>query len=1188
MVVGDENTGKSAMIDQYILEGGKSFHFKHHVKTVLDMKSKMVIADKKSVLVTLWDVGGSVDHDLRERVAYSNADLIIIAYSKTDEKSLENVKVKWAKEVENCLPDVPMILVGTKKDEITDEAKEVSTGKVITSAGSIVASQINAKSFIECSSLFNENVIEVFDKGIRIALEQRKRYEKKLSKMSSRKSFDQKVIEIVKLDKYEEFLSLSHDEGCLSFLQQQDVSTILSVENQLMSLNTSALYIICQRRFVESLKYFFETFPEIAADMMVKIDVSNRTPIMVADGNSETFSIADKFMLEKRINHAYGKDSKGKDIPLVNVYIDFNIEHLAKRVIETAEREERKHFLNLQDEYGNSLLLKEETSEMLGTFIIENYLEDLTLSTKNHIDENLVHIYSKKGYKVSNILSKIDKETTFDLLSQQDHLGNTPLMASALYGNQAALAYFLTFYFERKNHFDDLEKVDEILHLKNREGHNLTYLVFIHKQELQSSYSTVHELEKYVHNQQRKEEDEESDSQDQGLQTYLKCLRENQISKMEIKSIKNTIDANQVGSKFILILVLSLGSFWFPAATYMLDVSTDSALTKDHYENWMTETNYSQELNTTYSTCNPNDTTLTDYPHCLGSQHKFIYSLAFMILPWLFYISEFLTSEIFRKLVQTCKSEGDLAWVNIQNKSLGKSFFKSYLKSSVTALLLPFVFLTWPIFTKLVHVYYIVKYRISTEEKRSENEEKMWNNAVTAARAHILEVCIESSFQPLLQWYQLFPGFLIWCLSLETATFDINQYTQELNTLKVIFSFFSSIFSLGWSFSAYKVAQKRGTLDMGSNPLGRIVLFLSNLFLILARLQSFVMFSYYFGPGNFFPIIAFTCGHVVLISILHGMFSEASVLVKSNKKQLVTLCLINGLANIFMHNYIDLDLDDVGKNRLEEEAVRWKPTLARQLLFDLIFIVENLILAFIGILNVELNIPHKDNVFFFILITIFSSHFLGLFFKFIYYKKLHAWSFLTDSTRRKGYGLSFEFKYLFCNKVRTVNIHLPCVCLIPNVAKAFLNELKRQLMRNICRTDESRMPKKRNLFLTCFVAIVSIPIYILLIIVGCVLFFLSFVFIILIIPVFLACRFFFFIKNCAKNKCATEKEENEFVYEENEELGFDDNDPRDRNGMRNNDDTLLKHLDKTDLTIIEETENCMAQAEEIDKLLCES
>ena len=38
----------------------------------------------------------------------------------------------------------------TKKDEITNEAKEVSTGKVITSAGSIVASQINAKSFIEC------------------------------------------------------------------------------------------------------------------------------------------------------------------------------------------------------------------------------------------------------------------------------------------------------------------------------------------------------------------------------------------------------------------------------------------------------------------------------------------------------------------------------------------------------------------------------------------------------------------------------------------------------------------------------------------------------------------------------------------------------------------------------------------------------------------------------------------------------------------------------------------------------------------------------------------------------------------------------------------------------------------------------------------------------------------------------
>ena len=60
----------------------------------------------------------------------------------------------------------------------------------------------------------------------------------------------------------------------------------------------------------------------------------------------------------------------------------------------------------------------------------------------------------------------------------------------------------------------------------------------------------------------------------------------------------------------------------------------------------------------------------------------------------------------------------------------------------------------------------------------------MWKYALIAARAHILEVCIESSFQPLLQWYQLFPGLLIWGLNLNTAHFDIVQYSKEARNPK--------------------------------------------------------------------------------------------------------------------------------------------------------------------------------------------------------------------------------------------------------------------------------------------------------------------------------------------------------------------------------------------------------------------
>ena len=637
VVVGDENTGKSALIERFISEKEDgNLHLTHDVTTVLDVKSKVVNVENKNIVIHVWDVGGSMDPHIRERVAYSNADLVIIAFSKTDPESLESVKVKWSKEVEKCLPYVPIILIGTKKDEITDEAKEVLTGKVITSAGSKVESMIKAKHFIECSSLFDENVKEVFDKGIRTVMDQRKKIEekkRKLTKMSS-KSFDQTAIQEMKLEKFEDFLGISYDHECLIFLQQLNGSEVRAIDTQLNAIQTSFLYVVCQRCFAKSLKYFLKTFSEEAEEMMMKMDATNRTPIMVAS-DSTVFGIVDEFMNKKAISQSYGKDADGRDIPLVNLYINFKFEELAKRIIETAKSEERKVFLNLKDDEGNSILLNSETSETLGNFIIENYIDELEISTKNHIGKNVAHIFSKKGYKVSNFLSKINKETTFDLLSQQDWHGNTPLMACARYGNQAALACFLTFYFDltvsRNTNIEDVRKVDEMLHVQNKEGHNLTYLVFIHKQELHSPYSTVHELEKYVHNlvdemnDGNREEDiiNKDEQRVQGMQKYMKCLRENQISKMEIKSIKNAIDENQIGSKFVLILVLSLGSFWFPVGTYMLDVSTDSTLTKDHYEAWM-------DLNETNSTCNPNSTQLTDYPHCLGPFYKFIYSSAFM------------------------------------------------------------------------------------------------------------------------------------------------------------------------------------------------------------------------------------------------------------------------------------------------------------------------------------------------------------------------------------------------------------------------------------------------------------------------------------------------------------------------------------------------------------------------------
>ena len=55
------------------------------------------------------------------------------------------------------------------------------------------------------------------------------------------------------------------------------------------------------------------------------------------------------------------------------------------------------------------------------------------------------------------------------------------------------------------------------------------------------------------------------------------------------------------------------------------------------------------------------------------------------------------------------------------------------------------------------------------------------------------------------------------------------------------------------------------------------MLFLAFLFQILGRLFIFVLFSYSFGPGNYYPILIFLGAHIILMSTLHFIFSDAKV-----------------------------------------------------------------------------------------------------------------------------------------------------------------------------------------------------------------------------------------------------------------------------------------------------------------------
>nr|KMM72911.1 GTP-binding protein rho2 [Coccidioides posadasii RMSCC 3488] len=134
-----------------------------------------IVVDGRSLQLALWDTAGQEDYERLRPLAYSKAHVLLIAFSVDTPDSLENVKHKWIEEANERCPNVPIILVGLKKDLREDplaieEMRRRSLRFVSPKDGSETATQIGARKYLECSSLTGEGVDDVFEAATRAAL----------------------------------------------------------------------------------------------------------------------------------------------------------------------------------------------------------------------------------------------------------------------------------------------------------------------------------------------------------------------------------------------------------------------------------------------------------------------------------------------------------------------------------------------------------------------------------------------------------------------------------------------------------------------------------------------------------------------------------------------------------------------------------------------------------------------------------------------------------------------------------------------------------------------------------------------------------------------------------------------------------------------------------------------------------
>ncbi|CAF1924157.1 unnamed protein product [Rotaria magnacalcarata] len=146
-----------------------------YIPTVFDNYSANIMVDNEPVNLGLWDTAGQEDYDRLRPLSYPQTDVFLVCYSVVNPASFDNVRAKWSPEIKHNNPETPVVLVGTKLDlrddkHTIDKLLARKSAPIITQKGALMAQEIGAVAYIECSALTQKNLARVFDIAIRAGL----------------------------------------------------------------------------------------------------------------------------------------------------------------------------------------------------------------------------------------------------------------------------------------------------------------------------------------------------------------------------------------------------------------------------------------------------------------------------------------------------------------------------------------------------------------------------------------------------------------------------------------------------------------------------------------------------------------------------------------------------------------------------------------------------------------------------------------------------------------------------------------------------------------------------------------------------------------------------------------------------------------------------------------------------------
>ncbi|XP_062302684.1 rho-related GTP-binding protein RhoN isoform X2 [Osmerus eperlanus] len=135
VVVGDTQCGKTALLHVF----AKDCYPENYVPTVFENYTASFEIDKQRIELNMWDTSGSSYYDNVRPLAYPDSDAVLICFDISRPETLDSVLKKWQGE--------------------TQELSKQRLIPVTHEQGSMLARQVGAVAYVECTSKVSENSV---------------------------------------------------------------------------------------------------------------------------------------------------------------------------------------------------------------------------------------------------------------------------------------------------------------------------------------------------------------------------------------------------------------------------------------------------------------------------------------------------------------------------------------------------------------------------------------------------------------------------------------------------------------------------------------------------------------------------------------------------------------------------------------------------------------------------------------------------------------------------------------------------------------------------------------------------------------------------------------------------------------------------------------------------------------------